>query len=293
MKQPQPSSSTELDLAIIRRVYAKQILFAAGVTDPRIEAALATVRREAFLQPGPWPIMHPMRGYRMTPDENPVYLYQDVLVGIVPEKGLNNGQPSFLVFLISLGRPREGERIVHIGAGLGYYTAIMAELVGKTGQVTAIEYQTELAARATANLSAVSQVQVIQGDGTTMPLELADVIYINAGTVRPINTWLDALKDGGRLVLPMTTSYTTDQGHAMTRGAIFLIERQGREFIAMWKSETAIYPCFGARDEASEIALKEAFEKGGWEKVTRLYRTAEIEPERCWVRGPDWSLAYS
>src|SRR5881409_2978562 len=91
-------------------------MFAAGVTDPRIEAAFANLRREAFLQPGPWPIMQPMRGYRMTPDDDPVYLYQDVLVGIVPEKGLNNGQPSFLIFLISLGRPREGERIVHIGA---------------------------------------------------------------------------------------------------------------------------------------------------------------------------------
>jgi protein-L-isoaspartate(D-aspartate) O-methyltransferase len=287
------TSTTDAELAVVRRAYAKQIMFAAGVTDPLLEAALATTKREAFLEPGPWAIIQPMRGYRMTPDENPVLLYQDVLVGIVPEKGLNNGQPSFLIFLISLGRPREGERIVHIGAGQGYYTAIMAELVGKTGQVTAIEYQPELAARATTNLSAFSQVQVIQGDGTTMQLEPSDVIYVNAGVVRPMNTWLDALNDGGRLILPMTTSYTTDEGYDMTRGAIFLIERQGRDFIAQWKSQTGIYPCVGARDEASEIALKEAFEKGGWQKVTRLYRTAEIEPERRWVRGPDWCLAYS
>src|SRR5262245_60310880 len=113
------------DLVIVRRAYAKQVTFAANVGDPRIEDALATVRREAFLHPGPWPIMQPMRGYRMTPDDNPVYLYQDVLVGIVPEKGLNNGQPSFLIFLISLGSPHEGETVLHIGAGLGYYTAIM------------------------------------------------------------------------------------------------------------------------------------------------------------------------
>ena len=295
MKQNQPGTSQstrDRDLAIIRRAYAKQIMFAAGVTDPRIEAALANLRREAFLQPGPWPIMQPMRGYRMTPDDNPVYLYQDVLVGIVPEKGLNNGQPSFLIFLISLGRPREGERIVHIGAGQGYYTAVMSELVGKTGHVTAIEYEHDLAMRATANLSEFSHVRVLEGDGTTMPLDFCDVIYVNAGAVRPMNTWLDALNDGGRLVLPLTTSYTTDQGHAMTRGAIFLIERKGRDFIAQWKSETGIYPCFGGRDAASESALKEAFEKGGWDKVTRLYRTAEIESERSWARGPDWSLAY-
>jgi protein-L-isoaspartate(D-aspartate) O-methyltransferase len=124
--------AVESELAAVRRAYAKQIVFAADVADPRIEAALANVRRENFLEPGPWPIMQPMRGYRMTPDDNPVYLYQDVLVGIVPEKGLNNGQPSFLIFLISLGRPVEGERVVHIGAGQGYYTAVIAELVGDT-----------------------------------------------------------------------------------------------------------------------------------------------------------------
>src|SRR5204862_1759809 len=171
---------------------------------------------------GPWPIMHPIRGYRMTRDNDPVYLYQDVLVGIVPEKGLNNGQPSFLIFLISLGRPREGERIVHIGAGQGYYTAVMAQLVGSTGRVTAIECGHDLAVRATANLSAFPQVRVLERDGTAMHLEPSDVIYVNAGAVRPMNTWLDALKEGGRLVLPLTTSYTTNDGHPMTRGAIFL-----------------------------------------------------------------------
>src|SRR5262245_34470771 len=137
-----PTSTTpdQAALEIVRRAYAKQIMFAAGITDVRIEAALVNLRREAFLQPGPWAIMHPMRGYRMTPDANPVYLYQDVLVGIVPEKGLNNGQPSFLIFLVSLGKLREGESVVHIGAGHGYYTAVIAQLVGETGRVTAIEY---------------------------------------------------------------------------------------------------------------------------------------------------------
>jgi protein-L-isoaspartate(D-aspartate) O-methyltransferase len=289
-----PSRPTvEAELAVVRSAYAKQIMFASGVNDPRIETALANLRREAFLQPGPWPIMQPLHsGYRITPDDNPVYLYQDVLVGIVPEKGLNNGQPSFLIFLISLGKPSEGEKIVHIGAGQGYYTAVMAELVGKTGHVTAIEYEHDLAVRATKNLSAVSQVRVLEGDGTTIPLEPCDVVYVNAGAVRPMNTWLDALKDGGRLVLPLTTSYTTSDGYQMTRGGIFLIERQGRDFLAHWKSGTGIYPCFGGRDAPSEAVLNEAFEKGGWQRVTRLYRSGDIEPERCWVRGPDWSLVY-
>jgi protein-L-isoaspartate(D-aspartate) O-methyltransferase len=283
----------EAELSAVCRAYAKHIMFAAGIEDARLEAALATLPREAFLGPGPWPLMLPPDGYQMTPDDDPVYLYQDVLVGIVPNRGLNNGQPSFLAFLVSLGRAREGESAVHIGAGTGYYTAIIAQLVGEGGRVTAIEYERELSIRATANLSAFSNVRVVHGDGTTIPLEPSDVIYVNAGTVRPANTWLDAMRDGGRLILPLAVDYVTDAGQLMTKGAIFLIERHGDDYLAQWKSETTIYPCAGGRDEISEKALVSAFEKGGWEKVTRLYRTKDIEDERRWVAGPDWSLAYS
>jgi protein-L-isoaspartate(D-aspartate) O-methyltransferase len=281
------------EMSTVRRCYARQIMLASGVEDARLEAALAKVPREAFLGPGPWPIMRPPEGYQMTPDDDPIHLYQDVLVGMISEKALNNGQPSFLTFLISLGRLREGEHAVHIGSGLGYYTAIITQIVGDAGKITAIEYEQELAARAAANLSADHHVRVVHGDGSTMPLAPADVIYVNAGAVRPAGTWLDAMKDGGRMILPLTVAYTTEAGHPMTKGAIFLIERKGDDYQAQWKSEAAIYPCVGARDEVSEAALANAFEKGGWEKVTRLYRTGEIDDERCWVRGSGWSLAYS
>jgi len=43
----------------------------------------------------------------------------------------------------------------------------------------------------------------------------------------------------------------------------------------------------------SERALAEAFAKGGWQQVTRLYRDQEIPEERCWLRGSGWCLAYS
>jgi protein-L-isoaspartate(D-aspartate) O-methyltransferase len=286
-------NESEPELSTVRSDYAKQIMIASGVDDSRIEAALAKLPREKFLDPGPWSIMRPPSGYHMTPDDNPIHIYEDVLVGMDSQKGLNNGQPSFVTFLISLGQLREGERAVHIGAGQGYYSAIVAELVGDRGSVVAIEYERKLAERAKTNLSAYTHVRVIQGDGTTSPLEPSDVIYVNAGAVRPVNTWLDAMKDGGRLILPLTTSGKTRGRHAMTSGAIFLIERSGDDFKAHWKSETAIYPCLGARDEISETALTYAFGKGGWEKVTRLYRTDKIEDERCWLRGLDFSLAHS
>ena len=95
----------ESELAIVRRAYAKQIMAAAGVEDRRVEAALAAVRREQFLGPGPWPILRWGRGYVPTPSRDPAYLYADVLVGIIPERDLNNGLPSFLAALIAAGKP--------------------------------------------------------------------------------------------------------------------------------------------------------------------------------------------
>jgi hypothetical protein len=58
---------------------------------------------------------------------------------------LNNGQPWLHAKLIAAATPRPGEHAVHIGAGLGYYTAILAHMVGESGQVTAIEFDGSLA----------------------------------------------------------------------------------------------------------------------------------------------------
>ena len=89
----------EAELAVLRRAYARQVAFLGNVRNAALERAYAEVAREAYLGPGPWPILrwqgHPPRpGYTPTPDADPAWLYSDILVGIVPERGLNNGQPS-------------------------------------------------------------------------------------------------------------------------------------------------------------------------------------------------------
>jgi protein-L-isoaspartate(D-aspartate) O-methyltransferase len=75
---------------------------------------------------------------------------------------------------------------------------------GVAGRVTAIEFDTELAARARANLAQTPHVRAVHGDGTRAMFEPADVIYVNAGATRPADAWLDRLKEGGRLILPLT-----------------------------------------------------------------------------------------
>lgn len=284
----------EQELAIIRRAYARQVMAAVGLINPGIEAAFAAVERERYLGPGPWPIWR-SGGYVPTPDADPVYLYTDVLIGIVPERGLNNGMPSYHMPLMAGADIRAGEHVVHIGAGVGYYTAIMSCLAGPTGRVTAIEFDAGLAARAATNLSHATNVRVLQGDGFAMPFDTADVIYVNAGATHPAETWLDRLSDGGRLILPLTATKTLPPGTTGSiarHGAVFRIERKGDEYFANWISAVGVYPCEGGRDDVSEAALDAALQRGGWRSVTRLYRTGDLPDDRCWLRGIKWTLAY-
>ncbi|MDZ7651383.1 MAG: rRNA adenine N-6-methyltransferase family protein [Burkholderiaceae bacterium] len=286
-------STAEPELQAVRRAYAQRTLAGAKVVDERLQSAFASVRREAFLSPGPWPILQQQDGtYRNTSDANPAHLYTDDLIGIAPERGINNGQPRLHAELLSLAAIQAGEHIVHVGAGAGYYTAIMAELAGTDGRVTAIEFAEDLAARATKNLSDRPNVTVIHGDGSVAAFDEADVIYVNAGATHPADNWLDRLRVGGRLILPLTTreGFAPVRTADVRRGGVFLVSRANDGFLARWISGVAIYPCEGMRDSVSERALAAAFEGGGWERVTRLVRREDIPAAECWLKGPGWCL---
>ena len=162
------------------------------------------------------------------------YLYLDHVVGILPERHLNNGQPSLHAKLLAHAGPQEGDHVVHVGAGTGYYTAIMAHLVGRSGKVTAIELDPGLADRARVNLSSYPNVTVICGNGAAVPFDAADVIYVNAGATRPADAWLDGLSEGGRLILPLTMN------RGFTRQRSNLANREARGGISDRASVTRI-----------------------------------------------------
>src|SRR5262249_9143225 len=151
--------------------------------------------------------------------------------------------PSFLATLIGAAGPKPGEHVVHIGAGVGYYTAILQHLVGRRGRITAIEFDPGLAARLAANFAGTANVGVIQGDGSRVAFDRADVILVNAGATRPAEIWLDGLRDDGRLILPMTASGFA--GGDTTYGTVFRIERHGADFLAQRISGVGIFPCEG------------------------------------------------
>ncbi len=287
-------------LSIVRRAYAKQTLAAARINDVAIEEAFAAVPRENFLGSGPWPMYRLPGTYVTSPDADPVYVYVDQVVGLIPERHINNGQPSLHATLIATSRIGPGDHVVHIGAGTGYYSAIMAHLVGPTGRVTAIESDPALASRAREYLSSTPNVRVLEGDGSTVPFDPADLIYVNAGVTHPSDSWLDGLSDGGRLIIPLTTdqnfpvlgSTVFNPATAMRSGAYFCIQRQGASYEARGLLPTVIIPAQGARDVAAEAALAKAFVQGDWHKVSRLVRCEVIPDDRCWLKGFGWCLTY-
>src|SRR5208337_794369 len=110
--------------AKLREAYAASITRRAGVVDPRVEAAFAVVPREDFSGPPPWHVSG--GGFGSASEKDLARLYDDVLVAIDAGRGINNGQPSLHAMSIEALAIKEGETVVQIGAGAGYYTAILA-----------------------------------------------------------------------------------------------------------------------------------------------------------------------
>jgi protein-L-isoaspartate O-methyltransferase len=225
--------NNESELAVVRRAYAKLIMATVCIADARVEEAFATVRREDYLGPGPWPILRRL-GYVDTPDADPVYVYDDILIGIDPERGLNNGMPSYHAPLICNARVKKGEHVVHVGAGVGYYSAILQYLVGDTGKLTAIEFDTELALRARQNLAKLSNVIVRQGDGCTVSFDAADVVYVNAGAHRGRLRWHVQVVRDYWVHLPQLRSKCCQSRWPCLRSRPLQEERDLRAFSLPW-----------------------------------------------------------
>jgi protein-L-isoaspartate(D-aspartate) O-methyltransferase len=263
-----------------RALYAKSIAQRAGVSDPRVIDAFTSVPREDFVGPGPWKIF--AGEYRPTPSDDARLLYQDVLVALAEDRRINNGQPSLHAKLIGAVAVKPGEHIVHVGAGTGYYSAILAELAGRGGDVDAYEIEPDLAAKAAANLEPWPQARVHAHSATEGQLPQADVIYVSAGATHPLPAWLDALNDGGRLIFPLTAS------NGM--GFMLLVTRHGDAYAARPVCPAAFIMCAGGVDERASKALLDAMQSGGAMAVRSLRRDGAIDAD-TWLAGNGWQLS--
>jgi len=248
--------------------------------------AFATVPREAFLGRGPWRLLSGTQaglGYTRTNDADPRHLSHNVLVAIDPRRWLNNGHPSFLAWLIEQLALKEGQSVYHVGAGTGYYSAIIARMVGEAGRVIAIEIDAALARRARRNLRDYRQVEVVSGDGFSHDPGPVDAILVNAGVNDLSSVWLDVLQAGGRLVVPLTLKNGGGRILKATRGS----PRWGARFVG----KVGIYPCIGARSRSTEHRLQKAFAGGGAEKVRSLRLDKHAENRSCWLHRAAYCLS--
>ncbi len=248
-----------------RAFYAQLICAAARTADPRIEQAFRTVRREPFVGPGPWSISFGGHTYVVTPDDDPAFIYQNTLLALDSARGLNIGMPGAHAYWLSGCAVREGETVLQIGAGSGYYTAILAHLVGPCGRVHAYEIDQRLAALARENLKDIAQVELCERSGIASDLPSADVIYVCAGAAQPATEWLETLRPGGRLVFPLAPEGV--------HGGMLMITRPGEGTIwpAKFLGRAQFIGCAGLQDADAGRRLAEAFAKG-WESVKSLRR---------------------
>jgi len=273
-----------------RRFYAEEIEQVASLTSPALVEAFARVPREQFLGPPPWQLasaeVRAMAAagliqlkYRTTSE--PRHLYHNVVVSLDSAKDINNGQPSALATWIAALDLQGGDRVYHMGCGVGYYTAIMAEVVGPGGSVVAIDAQPDLAARAQENLSGYHQAAVYSGDGAAFDPEPCDAMLINAGVTHPQALWLERLREGGRLVVPLTVAINSTLG----QGAMLKFVRRSGGFSAGLVTFLAIFNGGNLRDPELEAPLRnwlgKAVATGALLKMKSLRRDVHEQDESC------------
>ena len=295
-------------IAAARRWYAEDLRLRAPIRRGfAIVEAFAAVPRERFLGDPPWRIIPDVlpRMPVAAPDQSARWVYHDVLVAIDPAKNLNNGMPSLWARIFDHLSLRPGSRVLQVGAGTGYYTAVLAEIVGTGGRVTAVEIDDELASRARANLAPWPQVEVVAGDGRTHDPGEVDTVIVCAGATHPAPVWLDRLAPGGELMLPLTDANWWGFLLRATRppdpepGLIVLPHaRSANWFEAISIGRVGIFPCAGGRDETAAERLRlalEALPGGGWSGEIPIEALHRGDPDadamdRVWYHGPGFWL---
>ncbi|MBA9004122.1 protein-L-isoaspartate(D-aspartate) O-methyltransferase [Thermomonospora cellulosilytica] len=169
-----------------------------GVRDPRVLDAFRRTAREPFV-----------------PAEYVDMAREDVPVPI--PHGQVTSQPSLIARMVAALRLTGRERVLEVGTGLGFQTALLGRLAAR---VWSVEQYADLAEQARANLTAagVRNATVVVGDGTQGLAEHApyDGIVVSAAAPQVPSPLAAQLAEGGRLVQPITGG-GTDQVFAFTK----------------------------------------------------------------------------
>lgn len=168
-------------------------------TADAVGEAFAAVPRADFLLPG-------SRG--RAGDDSPV------LIGY----GQTNSQPRTVADMLRLLEVGPGHKVLDVGSGSGWTTALLAHLVGPDGSVLGMEIVPELAEFGEANLRRTTYSHAVIRTATSGILGAPDeapfdriLVSADARSVPP--QLVDQLADGGRMVLPVNGTMTVVERH--------------------------------------------------------------------------------
>lgn len=249
-----------------------------------ISDTFALTPRERFLGPGPWRVYTAL-GYLEIQTDHPTFLYQDIVIALTEKGSINNGQPTLHAKCLAALNAKEGDTVIHVGAGTGYYTALLSKLVGSQGLVFAYEIEQELAQWAIGNLADLPTVTVYPRSGSGGILPRCDILYVNVGATAPLNLWLDALRPGSRLLFPLTR--TEGAG-----GMLLITHRSSSDWDARYMCPAMIIPCVGARDDETAQKLSVAFKQGNAGEIRSLGR-GPLPDNTLWCLGSGGWLSKS
>ncbi|MBP1449694.1 MAG: protein-L-isoaspartate(D-aspartate) O-methyltransferase [Thermoproteus sp.] len=172
-----------------RERLVKDLIAEGVIKNRRVAEAMLKVPREEFVAPE----------YRLS-------AYEDRALPLFGEATIS--APHMVAMLCEAVEPREGMRILEVGAGSGYQSAVCAEAVGRSGRIYTVEIELPLAIYAAQNIERLGYADVVEvhyGDGTFGLPERApfDAVIVTAAAPRVPKALMDQLEWGGRLVIPL------------------------------------------------------------------------------------------
>lgn len=174
-----------VDFGTARREMVDRQLAARGIVDPRILRVMGEVPREAFV-----------------PADQAIAAYEDRALPI--GAGQTISQPYIVALMSEVLRIERGHRVLEVGTGTGYQTAVLARLAERIHTIERIE-ALSLAARERLAGLGIANVVFRVGDGTLGWPDAApfDRIIVTAGAPKLVEPLIAQLADGGRLVIPI------------------------------------------------------------------------------------------
>jgi protein-L-isoaspartate(D-aspartate) O-methyltransferase len=185
-RMPEPTwAETMADSTVARQMMVDSQLRARGISDPRVLDAMLRVPREQFVS---------------EPNREQAYEDHPLPIG----NGQTISQPYIVALMLESLHLRPTDKVLEIGAGSGYATALLAQLAG---QVFSIERHPALAQSARDVIAALgyTNVRIVTGDGTLGLPDAApfDAIMVSAAAPYLPPALLAQLGDNGRMIIPV------------------------------------------------------------------------------------------